>query len=112
MESGSVTDIPAPVQAIVDAINNGDRDAFVAAFTDNGVVDDWGRVLRGSEGVASWADTDAIGQNARITVHSAKIEGAVTEIEFDWSSNRFNGPSRAFVTVADGKVSEFRIPSH
>jgi len=70
-----MTDIPAPVQAVLDAINNGDEDAFVPAFTDDGVVNDWGRVLRGSEGVASWADSDAIGQDARITVHSAKTEG-------------------------------------
>lgn len=107
----SVSVLPAPVRAVVDAINNGDTEAFVAAFTPDGVIDDWGRVLRGAEGIASWAATDAIGQKATITVTSAVTSGHVTEIQFDWRSNRFNGQSHAFVTVAGDKVSEFRIPS-
>ncbi|MBB3038653.1 nuclear transport factor 2 family protein [Hoyosella altamirensis] len=107
-----MSELPAPIQALVDAINNGDREAFVAAFTADGVVNDWGRVLNGADGIASWADTDAIGQNATIAVTAASSEDNVTEIQFDWRSNRFNGSSRAFVTVVGGKVSEFRIPSH
>lgn len=106
-----MTTLPVPVQVVVESINNGDKAAFVAAFTADGVVNDWGRVLRGADGVASWADTDAIGQNAKIEVTAATTDGDVTEIEFNWSSNRFNGPSRAFVTVSGDKVSEFRIPS-
>ena len=34
--------VPAPVAAFVDAINNADTDAFVAFFTADGFVDDWG----------------------------------------------------------------------
>ncbi|WP_424466952.1 nuclear transport factor 2 family protein [Pseudoclavibacter helvolus] len=104
--------VPAPVQAVVDAINAGDEDAFVAAFTEDGSVDDWGRVLDGLEGVRSWSQTDAIGQNAQMTVKDATTEGDTTELFFDWRSNRFNGTSRAFVTVAGDKVKVFRIPSH
>lgn len=33
--------LPAPVQAMIDAINAGDTDAFVAAFTADGFVSDW-----------------------------------------------------------------------
>jgi len=107
-----MTTLPAPVQRVVDAINAADTEAFVAAFTSDGVVNDWGRILHGSDGVRSWADTDAIGQNATISVHDATTTGDVTEIRFGWKSNRFNGDSRAFVTVTDDLVSEFRIPSH
>lgn len=106
-----VRDLPPPIKAVVDSINNGDASALVAAFTPDGVIDDWGRVLRGPRGIASWAETDAIGQNARIAVTAATTNGAVTEIKFDWRSNRFNGESHAFVTIADDKVREFRIPS-
>ncbi len=107
-----MTDIPPAVQAVVDAINAGDTEAFVAAFAPDGRVDDWGRVLSGRDGVRSWAATDAIGQNARMTVTDAATDGDVTELVFDWSSRRFNGSSRAFVTVHDGVVTEFRIPAH
>ena len=100
------------IRAVVDAINAGDTDAFVAAFTDDGQIDDWGRVLSGSDGVQSWAQTDAIGQAAKIGVLTATVDGAVHHLTFTWSSNRFNGESEAYVTVSDGKVSEFRIPAH
>lgn len=103
---------PPAVQTLVDAINAGDTEAFVAAFTEDGRIDDWGRVLDGPEGVRSWADTDAIGQDARITVREADTEGEVTQLRFDWASRRFNGTSAAFVTVRDGLVAEFRIPRH
>lgn len=58
LQTGGMTGIsvPAPVQRVVDAINAADTDAFVAAFTDDGFVDDWGRVLRGPEGVRSCGD--------------------------------------------------------
>lgn len=108
----STVALPAPVQAIVDAINNGDTDAFVNGFTSDGQVDDWGRVLLGPTGVRSWADTDAIGMNASMDVTSATTTDSVTHLVFNWSSNRFNGTSEAYVTVSEGKVSSFRIPAH
>lgn len=104
--------IPSPVQALVDAINTADTETFVAAFTDDGVVDDWGRILRGPDGIRSWADTDAIGQGAHMTVLEARTDGDVTEIRFEWASRRFNGTSSAFATVRDGLVSSFHIPPH
>lgn len=104
--------LPYAVAAVVHAINAGDTEAFVAAFAADGSVDDWGRVLRGAEGVRSWAATDAIGQNARIEVLEFSTDAGVTHIHFDWSSDRFNGTSEAYVTVADGLVVEFRIPAH
>lgn len=105
------TELPQPVVAVVDAINNGDEDAFVAAFAPDGYVDDWGRVLRGSDGVRSWTQTDAIGMNASMTVLSASTDGNTTHITFDWRSDRFNGQSEAYVTVTDNQVTAFRIPA-
>lgn len=100
------------VQRVVAAINAGDTEAFVAAFTDDGMVDDWGRILTGRDGVRSWAATDAIGQNASIEVVAAENVGQTTTINFDWSSDRFNGRSSAIVTERDGLVQSFRIPPH
>lgn len=105
-------DLPAPVQAVVDAINAGDYDAFVGAFTADGLVDDWGRVLNGPEGIRSWAETDAIGRNARMTVLTATTDGDTTTLRFDWRSDRFNGESDAIVEVSGDKVASFRIPPH
>lgn len=104
--------IPAAVRRVVDAINEADTDAFVGAFAPDGLVDDWGRVLRGHEGVREWAASDAIGAGARMTVLEARTEGDVTEIRFTWVSRVFTGESTAFVTVDGDRVASFRIPPH
>lgn len=41
--------LPAAVQRMVDAINAADTEAFVAAFTPEGFVSDWGTVKTGPE---------------------------------------------------------------
>lgn len=47
--STSVTILPPPVAAAIDAANDHDFDAFIACFTLDGVVDDWGREFRGPD---------------------------------------------------------------
>lgn len=107
-----MTDItlPAPVQRVVDAINSADADAFVAAFSADGFVNDWGRVLRGPDGVRSWADSDAIGAGARMTVLSAEVEGDTVRVHFAWSSRVFNGESDGIFTIDGNRVAGFTIP--
>lgn len=102
--------LPAPVQAMVDAINAGDTDAFVAAFTADGFVSDWGTVKAGADGVRGWADSDAIGAGARMTVLSATTDGDMTRIRFGWSSRVFNGESDGIFVVDGDRLASFTIP--
>ncbi|WP_449278167.1 nuclear transport factor 2 family protein [Leucobacter sp. GX24907] len=104
--------IPAALQRFVDSINEADTDAFVAAFTAEGFVDDWGRVLSGPEGVRSWAMSDAIGAGAQMTILEASTSDDVTEVRFRWVSRVFTGESTAFVTIAGDRIASFRIPPH
>lgn len=104
--------LPSALQAAIDAINAADTDAFVAAFAANGLINDWGRILRGHEGVRSWACSDAIGAGAKMTVVEATTTGNTTHVIFDWKSRVFNGRSQAYVTVVDGLITEFRIPAN
>lgn len=103
--------LPPALQSAVDAINAGNEDAFVAAFPPDGVVNDWGRILTGADGVRSWARSDAIGAQARMTVIEVTTTGDTTHIVFDWTSRVFNGRSEAYVTLTDGLIAEFRIPA-
>lgn len=109
-DTGRDVELPAPVRAVVEAINAGDMEAFVNAFSADGSVDDWGRVLAGPAGIRSWGETDAIGKHAQMTVLSAATDGATTTVHFDWRSDRFNGESDAIITVVGDKVAHFRIP--
>lgn len=110
MSEDILSTLPAPVQLFVTAINTGDTEAFVAVFTADGYVDDWGRVLHGPEGVRSWAGSDAIGAGAQMTILSAEVDGDTVRTHFSWSSNVFNGESDGIFTLAGDKLAGFRIP--
>lgn len=102
--------VPRPAQVMIDAINAADTDAFVAAFTTDGFVSDWGTVKSGRDGVRSWADTDAIGAGAQMTVLTASTDGDVTRIRFSWSSSVFNGESDGIFVIDGDKLTSFTIP--
>ncbi len=61
--------LPAPVRAVFAATNAGDTAAFLAAFTDDGLVDDWGREFHGHAAIARWND----GEHQRSAKRSAKL---------------------------------------
>lgn len=102
--------LPVPVQALIDSINGADTEAFVAAFTSDGFVSDWGTVKSGPDGVRGWASSDAIGAGAKMTVLSAETSGDTTRIRFGWTSNVFNGESDGIFVVAGDKLASFTIP--
>ena len=60
--------IPAPVAALLDAANAHDTAAFLAAFSADGVVDDWGREFTGAGAIRGWSDAEFIG--VRVTLES------------------------------------------
>ncbi|HLS64543.1 nuclear transport factor 2 family protein [Ruania albidiflava] len=110
MSEDVLATLPAPVQQFVAAINSGDTEAFVGVFTADGYVDDWGRVLRGPDGVRSWAGSDAIGAGAQMTILSGATEGDTVHTHFSWSSSVFNGESDGIFTLDGDKIAGFRIP--
>lgn len=106
----SETAVPAPVQAMIDAINAADADAFVDAFSADGFVSDWGTVRSGRDGVRSWADTDAIGAGARMTVLSSTVDGDTVRIRFGWKSSVFTGESDGIFVIDGDRLASFTIP--
>lgn len=104
------TTLPAPIGGFVRAINTANTSAFVALFTSDGVISDWGTEYRGADGIRSWAASDAIGAGARMTVLAATTDGDVTTVRFDWVSRVFTGQSDGIFTIAAGMISSFVIP--
>ena len=43
--------LPEPVARLLQAANDNDVDAFLAGFTVDGVVDDWGREFAGADAI-------------------------------------------------------------
>jgi ketosteroid isomerase-like protein len=65
-------DVPAAILAFVATTNAGDSAAFVAAFTEDAFLSDWGREYRGHEGIASWDSTDNIGRRSHFELLGVK----------------------------------------
>jgi hypothetical protein len=101
--------IPVPVQALLDAANANDTDAFLAGFTQDGVVDDWGREFRGAEKIRAWSDNEFIGKQVSLQVEKASEHGGETVVTAAVGGNGFNGPSHFSFRVEGDLVSRMTI---
>jgi ketosteroid isomerase-like protein len=101
--------LPAAVQAVFDATNKGDTSAFLDAFTDDGVVDDWGREFRGRDAIKSWSDGENIGVHAVLTPTSVTSSGVEYVVTADVAGGGFNGPSHFTFRVEGERVARMTI---
>jgi hypothetical protein len=102
---------PGAIQAFVHATNAGDTDAFVAAFTSDAQLDDWGRRFHGHDGIRSWDSTDNIGVQSHfelldVTVGSQDAEYVAT---LRVSGNGYNGTGPMIFRLRDGLIADLRI---
>jgi hypothetical protein len=96
-----VVEIPAAVARMVEATNAGDHAAFVATFTEDAYLEDWGRQFRGHDGVASWDETDNIGKNAHFEALRTRRDGETYVVTIAVTGDGFNGTSD-FAFQVDG----------
>lgn len=102
--------VPPVVSDFVAAINDADTNRFVALFTEDGSISDWGTEYHGPDRVRGWAGSDAIGAGAQMKLLSAITDGDVTTVRFDWRSSVFNGESTGIFTVDGDRLTSFEIP--
>jgi hypothetical protein len=87
---------------MIDATNAEDTVAFVASFTADAFLSDWGREFHGHEGVARWNETDNIGVHARFTATAVRDEGSEHVVTLKVTGDGYNGTGDIrFKTVGD-----------
>jgi uncharacterized protein (TIGR02246 family) len=101
--------IPEPVERSLTAANANDTEAFLASFTDDGVVDDWGREFAGRDAIREWSDREFIGMEVVLDVKEVVTSGADTTLAAEVGGNGFNGPSHFTFTVRDDRVARMTI---
>jgi ketosteroid isomerase-like protein len=103
--------LPAPIATFIDTTNAGDSDGFVAAFTDDAVLVDWGREFHGREGAAAWNQTDNIGRGAHFEVVDWQqgTEPDTYVVTITVSGGGFNGTGPIEFAVRDGLLSRMTI---
>jgi SnoaL-like domain len=88
-----VTQLPAGARGMIDATNSGDREALLACFTPDGVVDDFGRTFTGPAKIAAWDEEGNIGARAHVLVQHATVDGTTCTVAVSVSGQGYNGPS-------------------
>jgi SnoaL-like domain len=103
--------LPAAIQDFIAATNRGDSDGWVAAFTEDAYLNDWGREFHGHEGVRSWNRTDNIGVRSHFEFVRAEPGGAPDSyvVTLKVTSDRFNGIGPMNFELRDGRIASLRI---
>jgi hypothetical protein len=104
-----MNDVPKPVAAALAAANANDTAAFLACFTPDGVVDDWGREFRGPDEIRAWSDQEFIGVRVSLEVTDVEHEDQATIVTATVGGAGFNGPSRFTFFVKDQGVTRMTI---
>src|SRR4051812_46655342 len=105
----TMTELPEPVARALDAANTGDTDAFLACFTPDGVVDDWGREFRGPEEIRGWSDREFIGVHVSLDVTDVEQQEGATTVTASVGGEGFNGPSHFTFAVDRDRLARMTI---
>jgi hypothetical protein len=101
--------VPDPVARLLRAATDQDIDAFLAGFTGDGVVDDWGREFTGTDAIRSWSDNEFIGKRVSLDVREVTQDGATTVVTAQVGGDGFNGPSHFSFEVRGDYVARMTI---
>ena len=104
-----MTDLPAPVAALLDAANANDTDAFLGSLTADAVVDDWGREFRGPDAIRGWSDGEFIGVAVTLDVTDVERRDDETTVTATVGGDGFNGPSHFTFRVSGDRVARMTI---
>jgi hypothetical protein len=104
-----MTELPNPVRAMIDATNAGDSEAFVACFTDDAYLEDWGRGFTGHDGARSWDASDNIGKRAHFEPEGVRRDGEDWIVTLRVSGGGFNGVSDFRFTLDGDLISRMVI---
>ena len=109
MSPDKPAEIPAAVRRALAAIDALDNDAFVAAFAEDGYVDDWGRESRSHDRIRSWSDNELIGKRATFTGTQVTTPGNPLTILTQVGGDGFNGPSHFTFTIDGDHLASMAI---
>ena len=105
-----MTELPGAIQEFIDATNAADSERFVAAFTSDAVLDDWGTKYRGQQAIRGWDRTDNIGVQSNFSLVDFFEERAnVYNVTLTVSGNGHNGTGPMRFVLDQGKIASLKI---
>ena len=109
------SNLHGPIASYLIAVNTGAKEQFAAIFTDDAVVVDVNRELRGLDAITAWAGADIFGAHVHLDVLDVtERQGrTIVSVKIDGTFDRTGLPDPLVMnhefTVADGKIAELRI---
>ena len=100
---------PTAVRRMVDATNAADSAAFLDSFTDDGVVDDWGREFVGRDAIAGWNNRENIGVHSHFTVHEVTGNGSTYAATVTVKGDGYNGAGTFTFQLDGDRIARFTI---
>jgi hypothetical protein len=104
-----MTELAPAIARMIEATNAGDSDAFLAAFTDDAYLEDWGRGYTGRAEIADWDRTDNIGKRAHFEAAGVRGDDRAQVVTMVVSGGGFNGTGDIAFEVSGDRISRMII---
>ena len=104
-----MTDLDPAIRRMFDATNRGDNEAFLDAFADDAVLDDWGRTFTGREEIAGWNARENIGVHSHIEVTGVECDGDAIRVGVAVTGDGYNGGGAMTFTLAGDRIATMVI---
>jgi hypothetical protein len=103
---------PPEIVRLIEAVNSGASTDFVVSFSEDAVVDDFGREIRGRQAIRQWSDIELIGDSCRVHVRRIRrLKDDTVEVRAHMVSTGFNGPTKLTFRLRDGFVEKLSLKS-
>ncbi len=103
--------LPAPVQDFLKSVKDQDSTLFESLLSENIVVDDWGKIIKGKKDTLAFSESHLIKVNAIYEVSEVKDENGNVLLDGTWKSASFTGPTRFIFELKDNKIQKLIISS-
>jgi hypothetical protein len=97
------------ISQMIEATNNGDNEAFLDAFSEDGVIDDWGRTFTGRAEIAGWNDRENIGVHSHIEATNVERRGDEIVVGVRVTGEGYNGGGAMTFTLAGDRIARMVI---
>ena len=102
-------DLDPAARRMIEATNAEDNEAFLAAFAEDAVVDDFGRRFEGKAEIADWNARENIGTHNRIEVTGARPDGDGVLLTIRVRGDGYNGDGTFAIRSRDDTIHRMVI---
>jgi SnoaL-like domain len=92
-----------------EVVANGDVESWLALFTDEAEVVDWGRHFHGEQAIRSWNAREFIGTGGKLKLSAERSLGERVRVLADWRSSYYTGLSVFTFTLREGRIVSLEI---